>query len=439
MKKIRILVLLALAALFLSGCNMRTVDQMYCLPKRPQSYNNLQSTMDAAMTGHEYCAPISGENQQTVQMADLDGDGIHEYLVFTKCSDEMPLQILIFNQREDEYYLSDVIRSTGSAFELVEYVQMDGKGGMELVVGRQVSDQVVRSLCVYTFTDGQAQQLLSTNYSKFITCDLDSDSLVELMVIRPGQTAADKGVCELYGITGGVMERYNEATLSGPVDALKRVIQGKLLGGVPAVFVGSTVEGNAIITDVYTVVDGQFRNVSLSNESGTSVKTLRNYYVYADDVDSDGEVELPYLISMTPMEQGSTAEQQYLIRWYAMGTDGREENKMYTYHNYVGGWYVEISEKTASRICVVQVGNEYHFYLWDSRYTKAEKLYTVYSLTGQNRQEQATQDQRFVLLQGESTVYAASLEETALKLGITPESMITGFHLIHQDWKTGEM
>lgn len=431
--------LIALAALLLTGCNIRTVDQMYCLPKRPESYNNLQSIMDQAMIGKDYFAPISGENQQTVQMADLDGDGNQEYLLFAKCSGDKPLQVLVFNQKGEGYFLSDVIESTGSAFELVEYAQMDDRPGMELILGRQVSEQVVRTLSVYTFSDGALKQVLSTNYTKFFSCDLDADGLQELMVLRPGQTDTDNGVAELYGMEQGVMARYNESSMSCSVDKLKRVIMGNLHGGIPGVFVGSTVEENAIITDVYTVVDGQFRNVSLSNDSGTSVKTLRNYYVYADDIDADREVELPYLISMTPIEHGRSMERQYLIRWYAMQADGTEVDKMYTYHNYVGGWYMQLDATYASRISVVQEGNQFQFYLWNKQYTIPQRLFTVFTLTGNDRIAQSTQDGRYILHSGESTVYAVKLEEFASQFDLTAEALKNCFNLIHQDWKTGEM
>ncbi len=437
MTKRIICILLALAALFLAGCSMRTVDQMYCLPKRPESYNNLQTTMDAAMAGREYCAPRAGENQQTVQMADLDGDGIQEYLLFTKSNGDMPLQVLIFDEKDEGYFLSNVIESTGASFELVEYAQMDDKPGLELVIGRQVSEQVVRSLSVYTFSDGSAKQILSVNYSKFFCCDLDADGLQELMILRPGQTDMDNGVAELYSIEQQVMERYSEAPMSCSVDKLKRVLMGNLYGGHPAVFVGSTMEENTIITDVYTVSDGRFQNVSLSNDSGTSVKTLRNYYVYADDIDSDTEVELPYLISMTPIDQGKSMDQQYLIRWYAMGTDGREVDKMYTYHNFVGGWYMQLDAKYASRISVVQEGNSFVFYLWNKQYTKPRKLFTVYALTGNDRN--ILEENRFVLYRSDSTVYVAQLEEMAEEYGLTEDVLIPCFNLIHQDWKTGEM
>lgn len=428
-----------MAVCLLSGCTMRTVDEMYCLPKRPESYNDLQSVMDAAMVDMDYCAPLTGENQQTVQMADLDGDGIREYLLFAKSSSEMPLQILIFAQNGDEYVHTDTVASHGTGFEVVEYVQMDGKGGVELIVGRQLSGGVLRSVCVYTFLDGQLEQVLSTNYTKILTCDLNDDAYSELMVIRPGQTDTDNGVAELYSMISGTIERSNEAVLSGPADKLKRIITGRLHGGVPAVFVGSSVEQSAIITDVYALVDGVFTNVSLSNESGTSVQTLRNYYVYADDIDGDGEVELPDLITMQPLENGKNGDQQYIIRWYAMGADGSEVNKMYTYHNFVGGWYLQLDGDWASRITVVQEGIAYQFYLWNDRQTKADLIFTVNAFSGQDREKLAIEQNRFVLYKSESTVYAGHLEVASGAVSITQESIISGFHLIRQDWKTGEM
>ena len=73
-----------LLALLLSGCALLTVDEMYVLPKRSKEASHLQTAIEEAMVGLEYAAPISGENQQTVQMADLTGDGESEYILFAR-------------------------------------------------------------------------------------------------------------------------------------------------------------------------------------------------------------------------------------------------------------------------------------------------------------------------------------------------------------------
>ncbi len=433
MKKNILLFALLLAVSLLSGCNLRTIDELYTPPKRSEAYNNLQSQIDKAMVGFEFSAPLAGENRQPVQMVDLDGDGRVEYLLFAKGNTEAPLRIFIFTGDGQEYTLVDTITAAASAFEQVEYVQMDNRAGSEIVLGFQVSDQVLRSAAVYTMANGQMEQMMTTNYSKFVCLDLDRDLRSELLVLRPGATAVDNGIAELYGVENGILERSQEVSMSEPPDAIKRIMVGKLQDGLSAVYVASDVDGSAIITDVYAVVRGTFTNVSFSNESGTSVQTLRNYYVYADDIDEDGVLELPDLISM-PIS-GDSAN-QHLIRWYAMNSKGKEIDKMYTYHNVVGGWYMQLNSKYAGQVFVIQQGNSFIFHILDQE--QSVKLMTVYVLTGQKREEQAQLDNRFVLHRTESTVYAANVEVASASYGISREEVMRSFHMILKDWYTGE-
>ncbi|MBQ4642271.1 MAG: hypothetical protein IJB47_06665 [Oscillospiraceae bacterium] len=431
----RIWFLLA-AVLLLTGCSMRTVEQMYRLPKRSEDFSDLQIVIDQAMAGLEYCAPLSGENQQTVQMADLNGDGDQEYLVFAKGGSELPLKILIFDRVDGEFCHIDSISSNGFAFDQVEYIQMDKRLGVELVVGCQLNDQVLRSMSVYSFASGITEQIMSSGYTKFLTVDMEQDGVTELFVLHPGQSETDKGVVVLYSMVTGVMERSNEVQMSEPADQLKRILVGRLYDGETAVFVGSTVDDTALITDIYTNVNGKLTNVSVSNESGTSIKTMRNHYVYSEDIDGDYIIELPQLISMASAGSEAEAEQQGLIRWYSMKIDGTEINKMYTYHNFVSGWYLELEEQLSSSIVVEATSNVYTFFLSDADGIKQDKLFTIYALSGQNRD--ASLDEKIVLLQTDTVTYAATLEENAANYQITQQSLIKDFHLIRQNWKTGE-
>ena len=438
----KILILLLTVAC-LCGCAFTTVEQMYCLPKRSEEYSNLQSVIDAQMGGLSYCAPLTGENQQTVQMADLTGDGEDEYLVFAKGNSEKPLQVLIFGKSEETYICLERLSFSGFAFDQVEYVRMDANGGYELVISSQLSDQLLKNVNIFTFGGGSASQLLSENCTKFIASDLDQDSFAEILLLHPGQTDTDRGTAVLYGVENGVIQRSNEVNMSEPVSALKRVITGKLHGGTPAVYVASAVEENAIITDVFAVVDGRFSNVSFSNESGTSVKTLRNYYVYASDIDDDGVMELPSLISMRSVTWKQAQERQYLIRWYAMTISGEEVDKQYTYHNYAGGWYLRLADDWAPRVVVEHEKTSYEeerfdFYVWDETYQNADKLLTVFALTGSDREEAAELNNRFILYKTDSTIFAANLEGASASYGLSQQSVIDAFSLIRMDWKTGE-
>ena len=438
MKKIRVYICLVMLAAILGGCNMQSVDELYCLPKRSEAYTNLQNEIDRVMSGLNYSAPTSGENQQTVQMADLDGDGQEEYLLFAKGGSERPMHIFIFAREENEYRLLDHIESTGTTFQQVEYVQMDDRDGMEIVVGRQLSNQLVKSLSVYTLRNGQMEELLKTTYTKFVCPDMDFDETRELLLLHPGESDTDNGVAELYDMRSGLLERTAQANMSEPAANIRRIMVSKLYEGIPAVYVASDAADNGMITDVYALVGGQFTNVTFSNESGTSVQTLRSYYVYAVDFDRDGILELPDLIHVNLPEDEVQQQSQHVIRWYDMCADGSEVDKLYTYHNFSGGWYLQLRNDLAPRTVVIQRGNSFELYLWNEDFTNAEKLLTIHVLTGAKREEQGTINNRFVIHRTETVVYAAELEVASGAYGMSRDGLIGNFHIIVQDWNTGE-
>ena len=424
--------------LLLTGCAMRTVEEMYALPKRSEEYKELQAAIDTAMYGMTFSSPQSGENQQTVQMADLNGDGVDEYLVFAKGATEKPLQVLIFQQDETgKCRTMDTIGFNGQTFEQVEYVDFDDQPGKELIVGFQVSDQVLRSVAVFTFRNGSAELLLMNGYSKMLPCNL-SGGRSELMVLRPGEEENERGMAVLYSYRDGQIVRSVETELSAHTSRIRRITTGTLQDGVPAVFVTSSSGENTIVTDIFAVKDGEFTNVSFSTEADTSIGTLLNYYVYAEDIDADGILELPSLLTMKPVGTRREDEQKFLVRWYALDSEGWELDKLYTFHDYNGGWYLQLDGSWASRLTVEQEHGSFCFYVWDENYQAATPLFTLYVLTGVDRDEQASQNGRFPLYRSEGVAYAAQLDIAAPEYNITEESLQESFRLIRQDWQTGE-
>lgn len=436
--RIKWTLVMLMAVLTLSGCSMKTVDQMYQLPKRSKAYSNLQSVMDTAMEGLKFSAPIAGDNQQSVQMADLNGDGDQEYLVYCKGFAETPLKVLIFDRKDDTFFHIDSIEINGTNFNQVIYVQMDEKPGVEIVVGHQISEQLMGSVSVYTFTNGESARLLTANYRKFLTVDMNDDGYSELFVLHAGQAETDPGIAELYYLNSGIVEQTNEVSLSAPADKLKRVIVGKLQDGRTAVFAASAVGETSLVTDIYTSDNKHLTNVINQNPSESGL-TLRNYFIYADDIDNDGITELPLFITMTPLGNTPLPEPSKLIQWYAISSTGSMTDKMFTYYNTAAGWYLKLDDKIAPRITVQQESNTFVFYLWDDLCLNAEKLLTIHALTGQNREEQGVADGKFVLLKTDSVVYAATLESVASSCGITKENLSNNFSLIQRDWNFGEM
>ena len=87
--------------LALSGCVFGNVDEMYALPRSSEAYVALQSLINAEKGAAEFIAPLQGENRQTIQLVDIDGDGTQEAVAFfCDASAPEPLTIVLFKQYE---------------------------------------------------------------------------------------------------------------------------------------------------------------------------------------------------------------------------------------------------------------------------------------------------------------------------------------------------
>ena len=437
MKKRILLICALMAALLLSGC-ARTIDELYSPPKRSEEFSRLQAAIDIAMAGLNYSAPLSGEHQQAVQMADLDGDGSDEYLVFAKGDSDKPMQILIFKQRSEENVeISEIITSNGSAFELVQYEDIDGKPGLELVVGRQVSEQLMGSVSVYSFSSGRAERLMNAGYSKLLTLDMGGSEQKELLLVQRGESEQANAIAVLYRYRAKSMVRSVEVELSRPANSVKQVTAGKLQCGTQAVFVSSATEESSIRTDILMLQDERLRKVPVMGPLLETVQTLSNYYVFAEDVNDDGIMEVPSLIPVRPLVTSWNEVEHHLVRWYSVDKEGMPTDKLHSFHNFSDGWYLQLERKWITRLTVNQVGSTYAFYMWDEASEVADPVFTVYALSGSDRKTQATEDGRFELQSSADVIYAARLESAAADYGFDEQYLRTGFHLVHQEWNSG--
>lgn len=431
-RKMPLIPLIMLLVLLLSGCAAKTIDEMYALPRRSDRNNNLRSVIESAMDGNVYAAPLSGANQESVQAADLDGDGREEYLIFSKSSQGDGLQILVFHQLEDENYeLWETIECKGAAFEQIQYADIDGFGGSELIVGTQLSEKVTRTVAVYSFVTGQANKIKSMVYVNFLVCDLDSDGKSELMIVQDGNSTSGNAVARLYRYADGTMSSSAEAMLSVPAEYIQRMTVNALSGGKPAVYIAGAFLDNVVVTDIFALKEDVFTNVVRTSEIVTSMQPLHNNMVFAEDLDGDGILELPSLLNM----MYNTTEQN-LIRWFSVDIDGQETNKLYTFHNFDDGWYIQLQSEWIDRLAAEKTGSTYTFLMWNNSYGTAVPVFTVYALTGKDRDSQAATQNRFALYRGEDVVYAAKLESGSAIYGMTESYLQENFHLIRQGWNT---
>ena len=316
-------------------------------------------------------------------------------------------------------------------------MDLDGEPGLEILIGRQLSDQVLQSVSAYSLEDGEIVRLMTASYSQFTTCDLDNNGMTDLFLLR-FDAEKKQGTAELYRYRKGLMEKGQEIPLSSSAVSVKRIMTGAVAYNIPAVFVTSAQEEDSLATDVFIFRGGTFQNVSALDDTQ---QTVRNPFAYACDINSDGLVELPELVSLPAAD--AAGETYSLIRWYHLGLDGKREIVLRTYHRFSGGWYVEIPESWDERVTISRAEKiegargALTFSYWNGS-AQVAPIFTIYAFTGEKRLERAQEDGRFLLLEQPDVCFSAQLGTAAQAQELTPDALRQMFHIIHVDWNTGE-
>ena len=331
-----------------------------------------------------------------------------------------------------------MIEGDGTSFASVEYLRLAGQPGIELVIGRQLSTDVLQSLSAYSYSDGHVAELMNANYSEYRVVDLDGDGRKDIFLLR-FEAEQPQGIAELYRWQAGQMEREKEAYLTAGASLVKRILTGNLMKDIPAVFVSSAYEDTGLVTDVFAFQNGVFQSVTM-REAESPVSTVRSYYVYASDIDGDGLIELPQILPL-PSAEGSD-ENDSAISWYNLDLDGRSLPKLTTYHSFSGGWFLKLPDRWKNQFCITRGAEAdgvhgYAFSQWEDG-RRTELIFTIYAFSGENRNESASADGRFILAEKGDITYAAKLGTGKWAEELSADRLRDMFHFIHIDWNSGE-
>lgn len=438
------LALILVALLLMTGCDGAVGDELFRLPKPPKDFLKLQEKIDVLISsGGEYSAPVSGDNRQVQQTMDLTGNGVSEALVFMRFSGEKSLRIYIYQLIDNDYKEMDIISEDADNIDSIFYSDIDGDGITEILVGWEVGSGAIKILSVYKLINNHMVEILTTDFSEFCVFDIRGTGQNDILVLRHDATNFT-GSVQTYYIEDSEMQSYPAAKMSKGVQAIVRIKTGFLNGGHPALYIASKLEQNSILTDIFTVRDGNFFNVSLNPETEVSDETIRNNRIFATDVDMDGVIELPE-ISTLPGHGEKIGDTDYLsIRWRDYDAYGRINYKMTTYHSYNDGWFMRLPDDWIGRFTVTSrtvgsiISTTTLAYITDNGLPV--EICTIYCLTGTNRTAQATENGKFYLGEKSDAVFAALLLPGSEKVyELSQEKLTDMFKLISNIWITGEV
>ena len=435
-----------LLPLALSGCMMMaSVEDLYALPQLPQEYQALGNHLEEILSkGAEITSPTSGSNLQSVQLEDLDGDGVAEAIAFFRNNnDERPMKIYIFRALNDVYEQVALIEGGGTSIYSVRYLDMNQDGTKEILVSWRVGTQ--QALSIYALENLEPILLMASAYVRYESIDLDRDNAFELIILRGDETEAGSSLADFYDWDGASLLLKSNARLSVAVGELQWIRNGTLESGEPAVFVTGRVAGveenSRAVTDILVCRDSELVNILLSQATGISTQIARYIGVQPTDIDGDGATEVPMPAQLPTVDNG---EEMWKIYWSNYDAGGNATHSVTTYHNLTDSWYLLIPEEWNGRFAVVQDNTsttEHATKFYSFSGGRVDKLlFTVYTLTGDNRETQATKGERMILRRQFSAVYAMELGPgyEGWRYALAQEDLMARFNAIVTQWSTGE-
>lgn len=438
--------------LLLSGCFIQSMDEMYTIPRASEEYQNLDSVIKAVMNelGAEYAAPISGDNTQTIQLQDLDGNGDRETAVafFRVNNAEKPLKIYIFTRQPDESYLPTcVIEGEGTSIYAIRYEDLGGSPASEIIVSWQMSANV-NTLCAYSISGREAVELMRSSYSRCQITDMDRDNSKEVVLLQLDLSGETASRAELYDYDGSVMALTSSAPLSAGITEIKSVRRSNLVDSVPAIFVYSGYgDDRSQVVDVFALREGQLKNLLLDPETGITTEVMQYYIMSGQDINNDTILEVPQSEPLPEyISSGATppaAPNYWVLNWRQFDLEGNTIPVYTTYHNTSDGWYLILPDEwdgkiTVSRRDLSTTGERrVVFSRWNGSDTEPTAFLTIYTLTGANRQYRATMGGRQILLNTGSTIYAYEFATTeGWDCGLDGDGLAARFALIRTEWST---
>jgi len=437
---ILIILISALAVTSLSGCLRITADELYRLPQVSEEYLKLQAHINSVINqGADFSPPTGGPNRQAVQLRDLNGDGKNEVIAFFSSPSESALRIYIFEMVDGDYAVADVIEGVGTAFESVRYADMNGDGIMEIIVGWQMS-AALKYMSIFSIKDFHSVLLAGTEYTGLTVYDLNGDGNDDVVALKfPSQDAGASA--EVFTLMpDGEMIRA-EVRLSNGIDTISRVLSGRLIDGVPAIFVESEgkFDAGTLVTDICAYENGSFTNISLQVSSGISEGTVRTHTGCAD-INMDGVIKVP----IPRLLKAQSETPYYTIDWYAFNSSGVSRLMLTTYQNTNDEWFLIIpfnwrGKITVRREDVVSGERTVIFSYIGSEDGPYEDFLKIYKLTGDKSEERALLPGRVVLQSDGAAIYAFEMLVEPNSYGLTfDETLIKeNFRLIYSDWLAG--
>ena len=239
MKKLICIISCCLLALSLCGCDFITADTTELLTP-PALSGDMKPIADEinknAPGGYTLKYPSRGNYRSAIVREDIDSDGVLEAFAFYSVAngETITMNLNYIRDDGDDWNSVAVHPIVAAGVDKVEFADLDGDGISEILVGWQIYGTSEMQLGVYSLGENTITQQMLEKYTHFISCDLDSNTLNEVMIINVSTTQENSAV--LYSLSEEGLTAISFCSIDKTATTVNEPILATLSSGQPAVY-----------------------------------------------------------------------------------------------------------------------------------------------------------------------------------------------------------
>lgn len=303
-KKWRLLPALVCVVMLFSSCSLisyQNAGDLLHAPRLGQGQGEIQNAL-AADLGEEpqYIFPKEGEWRSPLVMADLNGDGQQEGILFYVLSSSVgagtEVNMAILENTEEGWKVAKKVPGLSTDVASVEVTSMFGDNSQQLIVGYFSTSLQSKMMALYRYVDADftSKSLNAGSYSYYLLKDFTGTGRLDIALVSTQPAQGDGWWLDFISAQNDTFERVQKTVelyanftsfkalhpTLGPGGERLLVVDGEVAGGMASQILNYSVNGEGFYPrpDTADMVLETFRTSSL---------------LTSRDIDGDGMVEIP--------------------------------------------------------------------------------------------------------------------------------------------------
>lgn len=403
-KRSKLTALAMVLPLILSGCMAfdTSMEGLLAAPKLTSTQSEIYNAMLLSLGGEaELVYPRNGTHRSAITLADLDDEESEEAIVFYRekppvgqiannNNNQGGIRVGFLDKQEDKWVTVIDLPVDGADIDSLEFYTFDST--VTIGISCSVLSQTEKMLKLMQYSGGSINTLFSGYYSFMEITDLDGDGAEELFYVNYDSLVGYNSA-KIWGLSKEsegtrTLAEISTLPLNTDITAVQKITVQDISQNQKYVYLDYFSGDNTYGTQLLYIYRNLLSSPPVSFETKqdlTFSKRVNQYtpLLNSEDVDGDGQVEIPTTESIMGYETSEAADRLYFVRWFGISRDYEYdrteemiipmERKYLSYCDVSNEYIFYIPVRWQGLITAEKEGNIITFY----KYDKTEKLLSL--------------------------------------------------------------